>query len=361
MNNADQENKIWSELLSTETSSAEQNLNYKCWSTFKRGTIESVCTVQKFCDCIANPFIRIRLEKGFTDDDLKNVFQRLFTLTCYCHYNGNLIISKLYNENMLLDTKLENCIFNVQEVLSKYSDVELEKMRKKQDKYGSTFNQKYTWISTDDVYIDVPFLSNEIYKYNSLEIVNKLLEIKMYSCLPRDSEVYLLFEECRFLTPDLKAEVLSKKTLVNLMTITPRSRDVLYIDPCATAIDVPFNENQCTVLLEFEHVFVPDLQYTQIMTADGEVIDTNVKCLVKKDMYDNILFLFDVSMGNSRYLDSTNDKSIFFPMNTPDLLCDLDSKVINKDSTLKYKLNLNFTNVCSITFYCYRYIEKIAL
>jgi hypothetical protein len=187
--------------------------------------LDSCMKYQLFCltHSVGKPFLRFKLKRDANDIDT------LLNLLCDCSvdceiegYNIYKLPKLLFSFLMCRKFGVSINIFDVEKLLENNTMEEIASMQTKSFEHGSSVNQKYTYVSKTDKYLDIP-LMQEFFTYGAemtifsfqKQKVEYILSIPehMLDVLSQYIEnVYLLFEDNIFLDSTSK-ESITKETL----------------------------------------------------------------------------------------------------------------------------------------------------
>jgi len=129
---------------------------------------KNIWIINKCSDSISKPFLRFRLKKNLTDEDIKNLLYLLADCSLKILMGGNIIleISKLLFVFLICEKLSQEIkIFNVKNFLESNTIEEIKKKILKYTDKSCIINQKYYVNNCDDIYLDIPLLI-DFFSYN---------------------------------------------------------------------------------------------------------------------------------------------------------------------------------------------------
>ena len=181
---------------------------------------KNVWKINKSCDYISKPFLRIVLKQNLSEQDIKN----LLYLLADCDFSIKMGGVQMFRLPKLLFTfiiceKLSNpiSIFDVKEFLNSNSMQDIKnKIIKKTDK-SHIINQKYYVKNNTDIYIDIPLLVDFFtYNFSTALIALSNHEITYHLNIPPNKvnkilkyldNIFPMFEEVAYANSNFKNDL----------------------------------------------------------------------------------------------------------------------------------------------------------
>lgn len=190
---------LFDKTLSNEHKEDFTCINKDCMEKFNYyyKTIETKNTwhINRKCDYISKPFLRFVLKKNLNDQDLNNLLYLLSDCSFQVEMGGVVMLSipKLLFIFLICEKILNPIkIFNVHDFLEMYSMEEIKNMISKFTNNSVLINQKFYVSSNNDLYLDIPLLT-EFFSYNmSVALISLGLHNLVYNFIIPNTKVNII-------------------------------------------------------------------------------------------------------------------------------------------------------------------------